>query len=84
MNKTLKLHTYDGHPVYFVVENVEDIMCVYTYTASGDECAVIIYTNGDYTELDTNDGGRLLSFGPENTSVLLPADIEWETKPYDA
>jgi len=84
MNKTLKLRTFDGDDAYFIVENVEDIMCIYRYTVSGDECAAVIYTNGDFTELDSNGGERLMNFGPENTSILLPDDIEWEHDPYEA
>ena len=84
MNKTLKLRAYDGKEAYFVVENVEEIMCVYRYTVSGDECAAVIYKNGDFAELDSNPDSRIMGFGPEDTDVLLPDDIEWERAPYEA
>lgn len=84
MEKTLKLHTYDGKDVYFAVENVEEIMCIYCYTISGDECAAVIYRNGDFVELDSDSGSRVMGFGPDDPTVLLPDEIEWERVPYEA
>ena len=81
MVKTLKLLDYKGDPHFFAIENAEDVFCAYMYTCSGDQCACIIYVDGDYVELDScDDEDRLMSFGPEETDVLLANEIPWETE----
>lgn len=81
MQKTLKLNTYQDYPINFIVDRVEDILCVITYFVSGDECAIVVYTDGDYLLLDSGaaaDDDRMVDFGPEDIMVQLPSDIQWE------
>lgn len=79
MTKTLKLVTYDGKPSFFVVEDVEEVLCAHTYTCSGDQCACIIYMDGSFVILDSDaENERLMSFGPEESNVLLASEIPWE------
>lgn len=81
MVKTLKLLNYMGEPSFFTIENAENVFCAYMYTCSGDQCACIIYVDGDYVEFDScADDDRLMSFGPEETTVLLANEIPWETE----
>ena len=84
MDKTLKLYTYKGKETFFTVENVEDILCLFTYTVTGDECAAVVYTNGDLVVLDSDPEERFMDFGPEDMSVLLPEDVQWEHDAYAA
>ena len=78
MNKTLKLHSYDGKTFYFMINNVENILNAFFYTCSGDECAYIFFNDGSYVHLDTGEETRKVSFGPEDVVVCMPDEIEWE------
>ena len=85
MDKTLKLLDYQGGAHFFIVESVDEIMCVYRYSVTGDECACIIYIDGSFVELDSGeDNSRLMDFGPEDVFVQLPHEIEWERNRYVA
>ena len=81
MKHVLNLHTYDNKIGCTTIDDT-NLMVVVRYTVSGDECCILIYNDGssvlyDAAELAADGQTRLASFGPEDISIILPADMEW-------
>lgn len=81
MEHILKLRTYDDKVGCTTIDDT-NLMVIVRYTVSGDECCILVYNNGssvlyDAAELVADAQTRLASFGPEDISIILPANMEW-------